>query len=266
MDGGASLASSEAGASVAVDTGPPPCKPEDTQGCVCTDGSGLGVRHCQAGAFEGACESCAPIATPSGTLCAVGRYTGRYHIDEYLPAAAGFCGLFTLFGGPGNGEIAFTLGSTGSAEFVEIVQTESCLELTVENDAGMPDADGGVVGVSPLDMALSGKVDCATGELRGEVRGVYYSVSLCNGGTVQDYYPIKGTIRATFDPDTFTFKDGVLDLREPPQALDALGITKPAGGAGTFSTALDPDAGAPEKTGDCLDGKPFEDFPLDAGA
>jgi hypothetical protein len=239
------------------EAGPPRCAEGSSIPCACTSANRVGRRSCVDGAYADTCEDCKP-----GSLCSPGRYEGRYEIPEYLPVAAGFCGLFTLFGGPGSGAIAFTLAEAADDEFAEIVSTDSCLELTIENDAGAPDADAGVAGVSTLRMELSGKVDCATGLLEGELRGVYYSVSLCNGGTVQDYYSMKGRVTAAYDPDTGRFGAGVLDIREPAQLLDVLGFTKPPGGRGSFEAAWAEDAGAPADAGDCLGGQPYEDFPL----
>jgi hypothetical protein len=256
-DSSVPLALDDAAALATPDAAPPRCTEGSTIPCACASANRVGRRSCVDGVYADTCEDCKP-----GSLCTPGRYEGRYAIPEYMPVAAGFCGLFTVFGGPGSGAIAFTLAPASDDEFAEIVSTDSCLELTIENDAGTPDADAGVAGVSTLRMELSGKVDCATGLLEGEVRGVYYSVSLCNGGTVQDYYSMKGRVTAAYDPDTERFGAGVLDIHEPAQLLDVLGFTKPPGGRGSFEAAWAPDAGAPLDAGDCLGGQPYEDFPL----
>jgi hypothetical protein len=195
-----------------------------------------------------------------------------------------------IWGGSGVGELAFTLGAApAGSEFVEVVETESCFELitTGEADGGLksPDVpDGGLVpatggdgGVeTPKAMGLEGKVDCATGELEGIVRGVYYTpISVCGGffGFPEPlWYPIKGKLTATYDPVTRTFKDGVIDLQEPLseewKSFKDLGfpVGDAFGGKGTWMATLDPQAPKPEPVEECYDEAHYKDFELDPNA
>jgi len=130
----------------------------------------------------------------------------------------------------------------------------------------MPQAspDAGAMGpqMDPVTLAFTGDVDCSTGELRGELRGAYYSVALCDLGTVESWYSIKGAITGTFNPETGSFELGVIDLQEPPALLEAIGLSPRTGGEGTWSATLDPDAPRPELVDDCLDGAEWTDFEL----
>jgi hypothetical protein len=171
------------------------------------------------------------------------------------------------------GTFAFTLAdrSDPSDEFARIVGPESCLELELPStggDGGMPVAidggpDGGAsVQFDAIGMAFTGDVNCSTGELTGELRGAYYTESVCNLGTVKDWYSVKGSLSATFNPATRGFETGVIDIQEPPGLFDSLGLAPRNGGVGTWTADLDPDAPVPEPVADCLDGAPWTDFEL----
>jgi hypothetical protein len=205
-----------------------------------------------------------------------GRYEGTYEIPMYYPTAAGLCGLVTLYGGGGRGTWSFTLGATGTSEFVEVVGAESCLVVdTLPQDAGVGDAGGDQdsavwtnapegfdagVRSGAQKLALTGTVDCATGKFKGEVRGTYSAPSICNLGTAVDQYFLKGPVTATFDPKTRSFIDGTVLIYEPPSLIP---LGEPAGGSGTWHAALDTDAGVPQSTGeDCLGGVAFQDFDI----
>lgn len=242
------------------------CTAGSFESCACPSG-GTGQRRCVAGTFGNTCENCVAINVDKTTKCVAGRYVGILDIPYYVPGPAGFCGLVTVFGGGGRGEMAFSLGATDNAEFLTVIGSSSCLDLNVTgtSDAGAPyiaDAsgvttlpDGGQV--RSLTMELSGSVDCATGKFTGEVKGTYRSVSFCDLGMMENDYFLKGPVSATFDPETRTFKGGTMDLKEPPVVF-ALGGE--AGGSGTWEAKLEPSAvtpPAPPKG--CLNGVVFRD-------
>jgi hypothetical protein len=188
-------------------------------------------------------------------------------IPYYVPGPAGFCGLVTLFGGGGRGEMAFSLAATGNDEFLTVIGSSSCLDINLvsSSDAGtaqLADASGVTTlpdgGMSrTLTMELSGTVDCATGKFSGEVRGTYRSVSFCDFGMTENDYFMKGSVSALFDPATRTFESGTMDLKEPP-VLFALGGE--AGGTGTWEAKLEPAAVVPAASPKgCLGGVVFRD-------
>lgn len=190
-----------------------------------------------------------------------------------------------IWGGSGVGDLAFTLGAApAGAEFVEVVETESCFELetTGAADGGLtaPDAGPNTNGMDPdsgvevsKSMGLEGKVDCATGEFEGIIRGVYYTpISVCGGffGFPEPlWYSIKGKLTATYDPASRTFKNGVIDIQEPLseewKAFKMAGfpVGDAFGGKGTWVGMLDPSAPAPEPVDECYDKEHYTDFELD---
>lgn len=186
----------------------------------------------------GSCSSCAPgldggctcSLTAELGACRVGQYRGVVDIPEYKPAAAGVCGLFPLFGGAGRGEWTFDLVGESTDGGLAVREGTSCIDmLLAEGGEGLPDG-----GTDRPVLAVSGQVDCSTGALALMIRGYYRSVSVCNSAT-QEYFSVKGTMTARFDPDSGTFEQGAIDLREPPQLGDLLQITEQAGGRGTWS-------------------------------
>jgi hypothetical protein len=207
--------------------------------------------------------------TSPGTLCVPGRYEGTYDVPNYYPTPAGLCGLVSVFGGGGQGTWKFSLGGAAGGEFITVVEAESCLELNTTSaadggvasgDAGVASGDAGVAdggaAVRPLKLSLTGKVNCATGEFVGEIRGTYRSVSVCSFGMTEDQYFVKGPISATFDPTTKSFVEGAVSLHEPPPLLP---FGAPPGGSGTWSASLNPNGVTPPPE-DCLGGVPFQDF------
>jgi hypothetical protein len=282
--GSAPSPASDEDSGLIADAGPFGCRPGDTVACVCSDG-GIGQQSCVDGGFRGACDHCEEQDTPTGTLCVPGRYVGAYFIPKYLPTPAGFCGLATIYGGGGIGGWSFTLGETNpGSEFADLVTAQSCLQLSTigatraaAEDAGFELPDGGLwtnapaspdgavpsdagAASPPLSMALTGSVNCATGEFTGEVKGTYRSPSVCGLGTDSMQYFIKGPVKATFDPKTRSFVDGTVDLHEPPLPLASLGIGDQPGGSGVWHAALKQDAPPPPDAGDCLGGVHFQDF------
>jgi hypothetical protein len=243
----------------------PRCSNGAVESCECPQG-GRGQRRCSQGAFGATCEDCAPVvAADTTTKCVAGRYVGMLDIPYYAPGPAGFCGLVTLFGGGGQGVMAFTLGVSDNAEFATVIGSSSCLDVKVvgqkQDGVALPEAgvevlpDGGVARI--LSMELSGSVDCRTGKFSGEVKGTYRSVSFCDLGMMENDYFMKGPVTATFDPVTRGFVDGALELKEPPVLLPLGGE---AGGKGSWSATLDRDAGTPAAPPEgCLGGVTFRD-------
>jgi hypothetical protein len=154
----------------------------------------------------------------------------------------------TLFGGSGAADLDFDLETTGGELFT--VKTGNCIVLKVD-DAGAPDTYGPS---GAPKMALTGQMDCDTGKFVGEVRGYYSSVSICDLGMEKQNYFFKGPVNATFDPSTRSFINGTIVLREP-EVLIPLGGE--AGGQGTWSATLNPDARAKSDAGPCLEGVRF---------
>lgn len=242
------------------------CTTGALEACDCPSG-GSGQRRCVGGAFSNTCEGCVTVSVDTSTKCVAGRYVGTLDIPYYVPGPAGLCGLVTVFGGGGSGDMAFSLSATDNAEFLTVIGSSSCFDVNVtgSSDAGvpnLPDAsgvttlpDGGTV--RSLTMELSGSVDCATGKFTGEVKGTYRSVSFCDLGMTENDYFLKGPVSATFDPVTRTFKGGTIDLKEPP-VLFALGGE--AGGSGTWEAKLEPNAPPPPASPKgCLNGVVFRD-------
>jgi hypothetical protein len=255
-------------APIAVDAGAGPeagCASGAVQTCTCPEG-GEGEQRCSNGVFSASCEGCGPaVVVDTTTKCVAGRYVGVLDIPYYAPGPAGLCGLVTLFGGGGSGAMAFTLGVSDNAEFASVIGSSSCLDVRVvgqsDPNVPLPEAgvevlpDGGVARI--LSMELSGSVDCRTGKFSGEVKGTYRSVSFCDLGMMENDYFMKGPVAAVFDPVKRAFVDGSLDLKEPPVLL-ALGGE--AGGKGSWSAALDRDAGTPPAPAQgCLGGVQFRD-------
>jgi hypothetical protein len=234
--------------------------------CVCAP-SGSGLETCSGGQY-GPCTGC-PVVAPVFSRCVPGHYTGTFAMS-YTPGPAGLCGVATLFGGSGSGPLEFDVVSSGSTEFFQI--GGGCLRGSSDSvDAGLVQLGAEVFakGVE-FKAQVSGSVDCATGLLKGELRGAYRSTSVCGLGLVEDDFFFKGPIRATYDPATQSFKDGYLELLEPPVAVPLSGQP---GGKGEWQVARDdagPDAGTSDAaTGgarDCLDGVMFKDFELPADA
>jgi hypothetical protein len=259
-----------------VEEDPDACDEGETDPCVCTDGSGIGTRGCIDGRFGGACTACTPPV--NGTPCQPGRYTGEFTILTYLPRAASLCGFYSAFGGSGVGSFQFTLGGGASgSEFLDVVATESCLELVTngEADGGLqsPDVPQALADAGPppegntTSMGLEGSVDCATGDFKGELKGVYHApLSVCGGvfgGGEEEYYSTKGTLTARYDPKTQTFVDGVIDIQEPMNDLYyLLPIGERFGGAGPWTGKLALEAPAPAPRSECYDTAHYKDFKL----
>lgn len=240
------------------------CSSGAAQACDCPAG-GTGQQRCSGGAF-GSCEGCAPaVVVDKTTKCVAGRYVGMLDIPYYAPGPAGVCGLFTVFGGGGSGPIAFTLGGSSDAEFISVIGSASCLDVMVvgASDPNVPVPETGVQvlpdgGVQrAFSMELSGSVDCRTGKFTGEVKGTYRSVSFCDLGMTESDYFMKGPVTAMFDPETRSFVDGSVDLKEPPVLLPLGGEP---GGKGSWTAKLDPNAVTPPAPADgCLGGVVFRD-------
>lgn len=239
----------------------PACQPGETQPCSCADG-GQGLRACVGDAFS-ACNGCGDLSALN--RCVPGHYLGSFEMS-YTPGPAGICGFATLFGGSGYGKFEFDLVEDGPAEFASV--GNGCVRAKSEAvDAGIVQA-GAEVFAKGVEMKaeLTGVVDCATGMLQGELRGTYLSTSVCGLGVVEENFFFKGPFTGIFNPDTQTFEDGTLILREPPVAVPLAGEP---GGDGTWTASLaDGDAGMPDggslfdggMGGDCLDGVEFQDF------
>jgi hypothetical protein len=246
---------SDAGsAALPADAGELDCKQADFEPCNCATG-GVGRRVCRQNTWS-ACESC-PM--PRTSKCVAGHYSGQM-TASYVPTPAGFCGLITLFGGEGTATIEFDLEASG--ELFTVVGA-SCIQLSViASDGGVPDE---TASMAAQKMELRGQVDCDTGEFKGEVRGTYSAVSLCDLGLERQSYFFKGPVTARFDPETRSFMAGRVVLREPPVLLPLAGE---AGGEGEWSATLNPDAGSRPDRKDCLDGVRFPDelFPSSGDA
>jgi hypothetical protein len=246
------------------------CSEGSQRACVCVP-SGSGLETCGGGQF-GPCTGC-PVLAPVLARCVPGHYKGTFSMS-YTPGPAGLCGLATLFGGTGSGPLEFDVVSSGSAEFSQI--GGGCLRGASDAiDAGLVQlgADVFAKGVA-FKAQVSGSVDCTSGVLKGELRGTYRSTSFCGLGLVEDNFFFKGPIRATYDPTTQSFKDGFLELLEPPVAVPLSGqpggkgdwqVVRDDGGVAT-DTATD-GGEAQGQASDCLDGVMFKDFelPSDAG-
>jgi hypothetical protein len=134
--------------------------------------------------------------------------------------------------------------------------------------------DAGADGLK--SMGLEGKIDCASGEFVGVIRGVYYApISVCGGflGLPEPlWYSIKGKLTGTYDPESRTFKNGVIDIQEPVSEEwksfkeAGLPVGDHFGGKGTWSGMLDPSAPAAEPVESCYDKVHYKDFELDPNA
>jgi hypothetical protein len=250
------------------------CSDGETESCDCDDAGSSGLRACVGGQYS-SCTGC--FSNPGQTSkCVAGHYTGRFSMS-YTPGPAGICGLTTLFGGSGAGPLAFDVVSNGSDEFYQI--GGGCLRGRSDQvDAGIVQigADIFAKGVE-FKAIVSGVVDCATGNLEGELRGTYRSTSFCGVGLVQDDFFFKGPIKATYNPDTKSFEMGTLVLHEPPVAVPLNGqpggmgtwqVTLGGGDGGVEAGNLYGDAGLSGDGGsfDCLDGVMFKDFNLPGAA
>lgn len=235
----------EAAPEATHDAGSAACTEGASEPCICAEG-GVGTRVCSRGT-PSACTAC--TATRS-SKCVAGHYTGHMSAS-YVPTPAGLCGLITLFGGEGSATIEFDLEASG--ELFTVVGA-SCIQLSVmAADGGSPDE---YTKMGAQKMALRGQVDCDTGEFKGEVRGTYSSVSLCDLGSEKQSYFFKGPVSARFNPETRAFEAGKIVLREPPVLIPLGGE---AGGEGTWSATLNPDAGSRPAREDCLGGVRFPD-------
>jgi hypothetical protein len=183
--------------------------------------------------------------------CVAGLYTGSFEMT-YRSGPAGVCGVIAqlqtdrAFGG-WSFALSERLGDAGTSYLLD----DGCLRAGGEGPSA---ADGGSK-TPPLRALLSGSVDCTTGELRGELRGTYAAVSVCDFGVVlQDYY-FKGSMSGTFDPATRTFVNGEVRWQEPPVL-----IPPTPGGEGTWTAALTRDDEVDAGNGrDCLNGVRFRD-------
>lgn len=216
------------------------CSQGSTISCVCTSG-GLGQQICSAGNYGG-CEGCVASNNPGVSKCVAGVYRG--HLDmSYGSTASGLCGIIgPLAKTDYPGDFLFSLEQNGSLEFYTV--GNGCLQVPPPPDPMAYDIK--------FRAALTGNVNCATGELKLGVKATYGVVSVCNLGQIRDQYYAKGSITAMFDPTMQTFK-GTMDLMEPKVL-----IGEQPGGTGTFSASLDPSATI-ASTGDCLEGVQFPD-------
>jgi hypothetical protein len=243
------------------------CEEDDVRDCKCKSGK-TGKQACVLGEYT-SCNGCFED-DGSSSKCVPGLYSGRYAM-EYTPGPAGFCGLATLFGGSGGGNWSFSIEKSAGEEFYTV--GDGCLIGKTDSvDAGVVQAGAeafanGVV----MRAQITGVVDCATGELKGELRGYYNSTSFCGLGLVKDNFFFKGPVSGVFDPKTKSFVDGVIVMREPEVLIPLAGQP---GGRGTWTAQLggeDADAGVTldanaSTAGGCLNGVTFKDFPLpDAG-
>jgi hypothetical protein len=204
---------------------------------------------------EAGCAGC--DAAVARSACQPARYAGHYVMPNYYPVAAGLCGVIALFGGGSSGDWFFNVSGARDAGTLVFEAEQTCLGFNVLSlDAGLgaatPDAGPSV----PVFMTLSGAIDCTSGQLSGEVRGAYHSVSVCNGGTMENDYSVKGFVSAVFDPRSGTFVSGMVDLREP----GALPLDPSFGGKGSWeaqrvSELTDP----PER---CPLSPAYVDFPV----
>jgi hypothetical protein len=239
------------------------CEEDEVQDCKCSNGK-VGKKACVLGEFT-SCNGCFED-DGSGSKCVAGRYAGRYAM-EYTPGPAGFCGLATLFGGAGGGNWSFNIEKSQGDEFYTV--GDGCLIGKTDNvDAGVVQAGAeafanGVV----MRAQITGVVDCATGELKGELRGYYNSTSFCGLGIAKDNFFFKGPVTGKYDPETKSFVDGVVVMREPEVLIPLAGQP---GGEGTWTAELNGDEGDAGVTleadastaGGCLSGVMFKDFPL----
>ena len=243
------------------------CEDGDLEDCPCQGGK-VGKKACVGGEFT-SCNGCFED-DGSDSKCVPGRYAGRYSM-EYTPGPAGFCGVATLFGGSGGGNWSFTIEKSAGEEFYTV--GDGCLVGQTDNvDAGIVQVGAELFANGVIMHAqITGVVDCATGELKGDLRGYYNSTSVCGFGLVKDNFFFKGPVSGKFDPKTQSFVDGKVTMREPEVPLPLAGQP---GGKGSWSAQLngdDRDAGVTleedaSTTGGCLLGVEFKDFSLpDAG-
>lgn len=221
------------------------CSEGEERVCTCTTGS-TGTQFCSGGRL-GECTGCAAQKPGSATggFCVPGRYKGR-SFGKYTPGPAGVCGLFTLFSGEGESDWIFDLQADGTTEFFTV--GNGCVVSIITNKDGKSNAD------DPLRMQLTGKVDCATGKLTGELRGTYSTVSFCDLGMEVKPYFFKGSMTADFDAATKTFINGKYSVKEPPVLLPLNGQP---GGEGTFSAKLSDEPIETNAAQDCLKGRVF---------
>lgn len=189
-------------------------------------------------------------------LCVAGHYRGRGELD-YRPTAAGACGLFTIYGGKGEGEWQFSVSKVDAAHYS--VSANRCTPDPADAGAAASDAGSVIAGM----LTIRGILDCASGKLMSTVRGMYRAPSLCTLGTVPESFYYRGTMTADFNVAATAFQNGQLIVREKAD----LGLSKPPGGEGIWSAVR---VGAPlaedDAQHDCFrdTGFPESDF-RDAG-
>jgi hypothetical protein len=229
----------DAGAGVRVDAASAEAGPMCTEGaqlkCACSSGM-EGTSTCTAGSFS-PCLGCE--TTKAKCLAGVYRFRGK---GTYASTAAGLCGIIGVDAGdPQDSDGTFTLQENGDLEFAVI--NGGCLR---------PPA--GSAGESiKWRGKFSGRVDCASGELVGELKSIYNVVSFCTFGLFPDDYFAKGPFRGKFDAETQTFV-GDYELHEPKVLFG-----NQPGGKGTFQATYDPTLEDSSLGQDCLDGVAFKD-------
>jgi hypothetical protein len=201
----------------------------------------------EAGAVDGAVPPGAPDAAPplpTASRCRAGVFRGHMH-GSYRSEPAGLCGVTA---GPEEEldfDVVFELVEQRDQEFYAV--RGGCMRVPGEA-VRSSDSDGAY----GLTFELTGTVDCATGAAAFQLRGTYFSTSVCTLGAGWARYFTVGWVDARFDPETDSFVDGAWTLRERVAS---------AGGSGVFSAALDSDAGLPSSDagvlptaqgGDCL--------------
>lgn len=236
---GATLPSAkdDAGEGRSLDAG---CAEGPALSCVCSAG-GTGTRACN-GTDYGPCEGCSAVQPGQLSKCVAGTYSGTT-AGTYRSEPGGLCGIVASPEEHGTGVWSFDLESVGNSEFFSV--KAGCVRF---GDSAMN--DGGTY--SGQTAQLIGTVDCITGELKAELRGTYLAVGVCDLGQVWTQYFYKGTLTGKFDPATNSFVGGTYSVKE---RMPLLG--EPAGGSGTWTATLDPQAPPPNAGEDCFAGLPF---------
>lgn len=228
-----------------------------------TDGGLDSALPSDAAFTDASCTNCdASSSGPSdASFCVPGMYVGKEEM-YWLPGPAGFCGLFTIFGGRGTGRWAMWLDPQHQPDG-SVAKLSGCLELITADPANPPEA-----GLTAVSALIYGEQDCESGKVTLDLRGGYRTVSTCTVGVIPNDYFFRGPAIAELDPTTHTFINGTIHVREEKTLLDPQ-----PGGDGTWHATMLEDAGVLAEAGflvvradSCLGGLVFPHEKFDASA